>query len=65
MLVEIRGMTCGHCIKAVEKALRDLKVLKNIKVENGSATFDAVQNIDQGRIRIAIEDAGYEVIGIE
>ncbi|MGA2141010.1 MAG: cation transporter [Brevinematales bacterium] len=65
MTILIGGMSCGHCVKAVEKALKDLKVLNNIHVENGKATFDAPAGYDTGRIRAAIEDKGYELIGIE
>ncbi len=65
MTVEIRGMSCEHCIKAVEKALKDLKSLTGIKVVNGKADFNTPPGYDTGRIRAAIEDAGYEVISIK
>jgi copper ion binding protein len=65
MTIKINGMSCEHCVKAVEKALKDIKGIKNIKVGIGQASFDAPQNADTANIKSAVEDAGYEVISIE
>lgn len=65
MTVNISGMSCGHCIQAVEKALNAVKGIKNLKVVEGKASFDASDDIDKGKIKSAIEDAGYEVESME
>jgi copper chaperone len=65
MTVKIGGMSCEHCVKAVEKALKDLKGIKNIKVGIGQAVFEAPDKTDPAQIKSAIEDAGYEIISIE
>ena len=58
------GMSCGHCVMAVEKGLSKLEIEKE-KVEIGSAkvSFDA-EKISEENIKNAIEEAGYKVIEI-
>ena len=60
---EISGMSCGHCVKAVDKALHQIAGVTVESVAIGSATvaFDDTQ-IDAGRIAQAIDDAGYPVV---
>lgn len=61
---KIDGMSCGHCVMAVEKGLNKLEI-KNIKVEIGSAkvSFDAGK-VSEENIKNVIEEAGYKVIEI-
>ena len=63
----IEGMSCGHCVKHVKEALEEIDTVQNVDVnlENKTATFDSNISIDEGKIKFAIEDAGYEVIKIE
>ncbi len=60
---EIAGMSCGHCVKAVDKALRQTAGVTVEEVAVGSATvaFDAHQTSAQA-IAQAIDDAGYQVL---
>jgi copper chaperone CopZ len=59
--VKIKGMNCGHCVKAVDNALRQLAEVKDVKVTIGEAVITTEQAADEGKIREAIEDAGFEV----
>ncbi len=61
---KIDGMSCGHCVMAVEKGLNKLEI-ENIKVEIGSAkvSFDAGK-VSEENIKNAIEETGYKVIEI-
>ena len=58
---EISGMTCEHCVKAVEMELKNLDV-ESYDVEIGSANIkydpDKVKEAD---IIAAVKEAGYEV----
>jgi len=58
----IEGMSCQHCVKAVEVELSELN-LDSYKVEIGSANVhydeDKVSYTD---IANAIEEAGYKVV---
>ena len=60
--LQIEGMGCGHCVKAVEDALRTVEGVEVHAVEIGSAqiSYDP-ETADPTRIVAAIEDAGYAV----
>ena len=59
---KIEGMSCQHCVMAIQKGLSKLN-LKKYEVNIGSAEveFDENQIKDEMIIK-AIEDAGYKVI---
>ena len=59
---KIEGMSCSHCVMAVEKELNKLDI-KNKKVEIGSAKieFDP-DKVREEDIRNSITEAGYIVI---
>ena len=59
-ILTINGMSCGHCVASVRKALEDVEGVRVERVAVGSATveFDpAVASPD--RIIEAVRDAGY------
>ncbi len=60
--LHIDGMSCGHCVARVQKALTRLEGAHVDQVEIGSArvTFDP-DRVSLQRLREAVEDAGYEV----
>ena len=63
----IEGMSCGHCVKHVSDALNELTGVNKVEVDLAGkyAVLDAVQEISDEDIRVAIDDAGYEVVKIE
>jgi copper chaperone len=59
---KIEGMSCNHCVMAVQKNLAKLN-LKEFKVEIGSAKVEFDENkFNEEPIIKAIEDAGFIVI---
>lgn len=60
---EITGMSCGHCVKAVDKALQQTDGVTVEAVAIGSATvaYDPALTNAQ-RIAQVIDDAGYAVV---
>ncbi len=62
----VEGMSCGHCVKHVTEALKEIGG-KNVEVnlERKLATADLDDNVTDEAIKSAIEDAGYDVLGIE
>ena len=60
--IQIEGMSCGHCVKAVREALAGIPGLRIEDVQVGSATlsYDPAL-VDEDRIRAAVAAAGYEV----
>jgi copper chaperone len=62
----VEGMSCGHCVKHVSEALKDLGA-KDVEVnlEKKLATAEICEDITDEAIKVALEDAGYEVVAIE
>lgn len=59
---KIDGMSCQHCVKAVEKELEKLPLLnKNVEIGNAKIEFDDSKVSDEA-IKKAIEEAGYKVV---
>jgi copper chaperone len=60
--IRIQGMSCGHCVRAVDAALRKLPGVQVVRVAVGEAVVETSgpPNLDQ--IRHAIEAEGYQVV---
>jgi copper chaperone len=62
---KIEGMSCGHCVMAVKKALQKLNV-DSSDVEIGKAVVHYDESkIDQKEIALAISNSGYHVQEVE
>lgn len=63
----IEGMSCGHCVNHVREALSELKGVASVDVnlDGKYAILDAKNDVKDEEIKFAIDDAGYEVVGIE
>ncbi len=63
---QVPGMTCNHCRMAITKALTALEGVKDVSVDlerkQVTVSFDPAR-VDAGRMKKAIADAGYEVVG--
>ena len=59
--MQIDGMSCGHCVKAVRDALAELPGVQVERVDIGTATvaFDPAQT-PRAQVVEAVRDAGYE-----
>lgn len=64
-LIEIEGMSCGHCVMAVKKQLTALTgvTVENILVGKAELTIDEGIVTDQ-LLRTAVERSGYTVRSI-
>lgn len=64
--INIEGMSCGHCVKHVNNALTDVDGVKSVDVNlEGKFALVEVEGATNEALKFAIEDAGYEVLGIE
>jgi copper chaperone len=65
--IYIEGMSCMHCSARVKKALEGLAGVKDaaVDLEGKFAVIEADTFPADAEIKTAIEDAGYEVKGIE
>lgn len=62
--INIKGMSCNHCVMAVTKALKQIDGIKNVKVDlsKGEASFDEAKPVDIKIIKERIKKAGYQVV---
>lgn len=60
--LKIEGMTCGGCVRSVEKALARVDGLTSATVDlaAGEAVVEAEAGVDPARFVAAVEDAGYD-----
>jgi copper chaperone len=63
--IKVKGMSCGHCVMAVTKALSALDGIRHVEVDlkTGTATYEEVKPVDASVVAAAIKKAGYEVVG--
>ena len=59
----VAGMTCGHCVNAVTEEVSQLPGVTAVDVDlaSGGLTVTGSEPIDDGAVRAAVEEAGYEV----
>jgi copper chaperone len=63
--IKIKGMTCGGCVASVQRALKAIDGVHEVKVslEQGQASIDYTPGrVNAARLSSAIEDAGFEVV---
>ena len=61
--INVKGMTCPHCVKHVTKALSGMDGISDVTVnlEAGTATFTAARDIPDTELAAVLDDAGYEM----
>ncbi|KXS46913.1 MULTISPECIES: heavy-metal-associated domain-containing protein [Methanohalophilus] len=60
--IKVKGMTCGHCKMAVEKALQNITSVSRAEVdlEKGEVHVEYEPDINVEELKKAVRDAGYE-----
>jgi copper chaperone len=61
--ITVDGMTCGHCVNAVQTELGKLDGVTDVAVDlpSGQVTIVAESTPDHAALQEAVEEAGYEV----
>ena len=57
--LKVDGMSCGHCVRAVEAALKGVDSAVVHRVELGSAEVEVPESVGVGVLIDALADAGY------
>ncbi len=59
----VTGMTCDHCVRAVEAEVGKVPGVASVSVnlESGRVTVFSETRVDPAAVRAAVEEAGYEV----
>ena len=63
----INGMSCGHCSKRVEDALKSVNGVKSVKVslEEKKAYVILKNDVDNEILKNAVEEVGFEVVNVK
>ena len=61
----VTGMTCGHCVKSVTEEVSQVPGVTDVNVDlaSGGLTVTSESGVDDGALRAAVEEAGYQVAG--
>ena len=64
--VQIDGMHCAHCAKAIEKALGAIAGVTAVSIDlaGGNAYITATDAIDEDTVADAIEDIGFDFVSM-
>lgn len=66
--ISINGMMCEHCENHVKKALESLDGVESAKASHEEKTAVVTlkdgATLDEAKVKAAIEEAGYEFVGI-
>jgi copper chaperone len=64
VILNVKGMSCGHCVKAVEGSVGNLQGVSQVKVDLASnkveVEYDS-KEVSLGKIKDTIDDQGYDV----
>ena len=66
--LEVVGMTCDHCVRAVTKEVGALAEVTDVAITldttgPSTVTINATAEIGADSLRQAVRDAGYETVG--
>ncbi|WP_078382407.1 copper chaperone CopZ [Sutcliffiella halmapala] len=62
--LKVNGMSCGHCVKAVEGSVGELAGVSTVKVDLATGTVAVEyksENVSLEQIKETIDEEGYEV----
>jgi copper chaperone len=64
--LKIEGMSCGHCVAAVRKALSGLPGVEVLEVRIGGARLNVDESkVDERKLGEAVAAAGYPLAAVE
>jgi copper ion binding protein len=62
--ITVQGMTCGHCVAAVEQEIGQLAGVTGVDVDltTGLVVIASAAELDPTVVAAAVDEAGYEVV---
>lgn len=58
---DVQGMTCGHCVSAVTKALKAVDPQAEVKIDLAAGKVEVQSQRDRAALARAITEEGYQV----
>jgi copper ion binding protein len=61
----VSGMTCGHCVNAVQTEIGQLPGVSDVTVDlaTGAVVVTSEQPLDENAVSAAVVEAGYALVG--
>lgn len=63
-IFNVHGMSCSHCVQAIERALKGLSGVSAVQVDLAQGTVTVTYDeasVGEAKLKEAIEEAGYDV----
>lgn len=57
----VEGMSCGHCVSAVTRAVQQVDAAASVQVDLSKQTVAVTSGATTDAVKAAIEQAGYPV----
>lgn len=64
VMLNVEGMSCGHCVKAVEGSVGELPGVEEVKVNLAGGQVEVAfdeSKVTEEQIKETIDDQGYDV----
>ncbi|MEV8522769.1 MULTISPECIES: cation transporter [unclassified Streptomyces] len=63
---KVSGMSCGHCEGAVSGEISEIEGVTSVKAvaSTGEVTVISAAPLDEEAVRAAIDEAGFELVGL-
>jgi copper chaperone len=58
----VQGMTCGHCERAVQTAIRTLDAQAEVKIDRAQHLVEVNSSLSRDAVAAAIRAEGYAVV---
>jgi copper chaperone CopZ len=61
----VAGMTCEHCVRSVTEEVSEVTGVTQVDVDlaSGALVVTSAAAVDDARIRAAVAEAGYQIVG--
>jgi copper chaperone len=62
--IQVKGMSCAHCVAAMTKAMNSLTGVSNVKVDlaSGRVSYDSAAPIPREDLDRVVRAAGFELV---
>ncbi len=62
--ITVQGMTCGHCVAAVQQEVGRVPGVTGVEVDlaSGAVAIASEGDLDPAALAVAVDEAGYEVV---
>ncbi|PFD40366.1 copper resistance protein CopZ [Bacillus cereus] len=62
IVLQVEGMSCGHCVSAIEGELNELGVVGKVDLASKTVSITLNDAVSIEEIKNAIEEQGYTVL---